>query len=302
MQIDALKSLLAIKQAGSISIGAKMLGKSPSQVSVWLSSLEADLGVNLIDREGYRANLTPEGEVIARHAKDVLSEFESIDKKILEHSASDPTQLNIALLDALPVYPFSDTLWQLQKFKPDLGIQVEHLHTKNILAGVENGDVDFGVIFFHGNVYSGITEHIIGYTEIVTVVAKQHPLAQYPNEFSTDDRVGHLHLLPKSYLGFGIDRVSKYSENYWLMDSFEMLISLLIEGVGWAELPYHWVRPYIESGKLVQLRPKGVSSLWWPLQLIWRKHRPLDSTALWFIERMNCPKPGLSVTGIPFNR
>ncbi|MGF1761335.1 LysR family transcriptional regulator [Photobacterium sagamiensis] len=300
MQSDCLKALLAVKQAGSISTAAKIVGKSPSQVSAWLSSLEIDMGLTLINREGYRANLTPEGEVVARHAKDVLSELENIDSKMATPALLDPAQLNIALLDALPVAPFRDALWQLQQYKPELGIQIEHLHTSDILQGIEQGEVDFGVIFFHGNVYPGMTEHIMGYTEIVTVVAAEHTLAEKPHEFSTDDRLGHLQLLPASYLGFGIDKVSKYSENYWLLDSFEMLLSLLEKGVGWAELPRHWVEPLLRTGKLVQLKPKGVSSLWWPLQLVWQKHRPLDSTALWFIEKLTSPKPGLSVAGLPF--
>ncbi|PSU44740.1 hypothetical protein C9J12_25935 [Photobacterium frigidiphilum] len=300
VQNDCLRAMLAVKQAGSISTAAKIVGKSPSQVSAWLSSLEIDMGLTLINREGYRANLTPEGEVIARYAKDVLSELENIDSKMTIPALADPAQLNIALLDALPVAPFRDVMWQLQQYKPDLGIQIEHLHTGDILQGIELGEVDFGVIFFHGNVYSGITEHIMGYTEIVTVVAADHELAKNPHEFSTDDRLGHLQLLPASYLGFGIDKVSKYSENYWLLDSFEMLLSLLEKGVGWAELPRHWVEPLLRAGKLIQLKPKGVSPLWWPLQLVWRKHRPLDSTALWLIEKLTSPKPGLSVAGLPF--
>ncbi|MGF1834735.1 LysR family transcriptional regulator [Photobacterium sanguinicancri] len=300
MQSDCLKALLAVKDAGSISTAAKIIGKSPSQLSAWLTSLEIDIGVTLINREGYRAYLTPEGEVIARHAKDVLSELANIDSKIVASASRDHDQLNIALLDALPVEPFRDALWQLQQYKRDVGLNINHLHTNNILDGIDQGALDFGVIFFHGNVYPGMTEHIIGYTEIVTVVATNHVLAQKKHEFSTDERLGHLQLLPSSYLGFGIDKVSKYSENYWLLDNFEMLLALLEKGVGWTELPRHWVDPLLKAGKLVQLKPKGVSALWWPLQLVWQKHRPLNSIDLWLIDKMTNPKPGLAVAGLPF--
>ncbi len=301
MRSEVLRALLEVKKQGSITTAAKVIGKSPSQLRVWLSDLEDDLGVVLINSDGYRAKLTTDGDVIARHAMDVLRELDSIDSKFDYEGHSSPEKLTIGLLDALPVAPFKEVLWQLQQYNPQLSIAVKQLQTPEILNGIETGTIDFGMIFFHGNSYPGISEHVAGYAEIVTVVAADHPLAQSPTKVNTGDRAAYLQLLPKSYLGFGIDKVSKYSENYWLLDNFELLISLLENGVGWAELPRHWVEPLIRIGRLVELKPKSATALWWPVQLVWHSNSPSNNCSRWFIERMTSPKPGLSIAGIPIN-
>lgn len=298
MQIDALKALIAIQREGSITTGAKSLGKSASQVGVWLSMLEADLGVRLLNREGYKAELTPEGATIARHAHDTLTQLSEIEKNITESKVMQSKKLNIAMLDVLPITPFKEALWQLNKLNPDLSLDIGYTPTLKTLNGIESGEIDFGVVFFHAGAYPRISSRLIGYTEIVTVVSSLHPLSARQKNFNTDDIASHLQLLPQSYLGFGIDQVSKYSENYWLMDSIEMTLALLQKGIGWAELPYYCVEPYIKSGQLVQLKASGESPLWWPLQLVWQKHRPMDRHAAWLIEKFSSPKPGLAISGI----
>ncbi|MBY6195934.1 LysR family transcriptional regulator [Vibrio hangzhouensis] len=298
MQVDAFRALIAVQREGSITTGAKSLGKSASQVGVWLSMLEADLGLPLLNRDGYKAELTPEGETIARHAQDTLFQLSEIERNITEIRATKSKRLKIAMLDVLPIMPFKEALWQLSKLSSDLSLDIEYTPTLKTLEGIEKGEIDFGVVFFHAGVYPRISSRLIGYTEIVTVVSSTHPLASGQAKFNTDDIASHLQLLPQSYLGFGIDQVSKYSENYWLMDSIEMTLALLQKGIGWAELPYYCVEPYIKSGQLVQLRASGESPLWWPLQLVWQKHRPMDRHAAWLIEKFSSPKPGLAISGI----
>lgn len=298
MQVEALRALVAIQKKGSITSVAKSMGKSPSQVGLWLSMLEADLGLELINREGYKAQLTIDGEIIARHANDTLTQLSEIDKKITESGVAENKKLNIAMLDVLPITPFNEALWQLNRLNSDLSLDIQYLPTTKTLQGIENGDVDFGVVFFHGSVYTRVSSRLIGYAEIVTVVSPSHPLAEIQSTFNTDDIGSHLQLLPQSYLGFGIDQISKFSENYWLMNSIETTLALLQKGIGWAELPYYCVEPYLKSGQLVQLKAKGESPLWWPLQIVWQKHRPIDKNAAWLINKFSSPKPGLAISGI----
>lgn len=298
MQVEALKALVMLQSEGSIATVARTLGKSASQVGVWLTNLEADLGIALVDRHGYRAELTAQGAFIARHANDVVTQLSEIDRKISERRSVKTESLNISMLDVMPVSPFKDALWQVDKLSPTLKLDFGYASTQETLEGVIKGTIDFGVVFYNSSIYPDISSRLIGYTQIVTVVAPDHPLALEQQNFCFEDLISHLQLLPQSYLGFGIDQVSKYSENYWLMNNIDMTLALLQRGVGWAELPHHVVEPYLKSGKLTQLKTEGESPLWWPIQLVWQRHRPIDKHSAWLIEKFSSPKPGLAISGL----
>lgn len=298
---ESLRALLALNHSGSIARAAKSTNKTASQISHSVSSLEEDLGIPLLSREGYRAELTPQGQLVASQSLHLLNELEDIDSRIAALAQPEPelTRLSIALLDALPATPFAQDLWQLQQFQPDLALTVEQLHTCEIVQRLEQGTLDFGIAFYHRNAHPGLSGQIIGQAEIITVVAPQHPLASQPRHASSDERLKHLQLLPASFKGFGLDSLTRTTDNYWLLKDFDLMISLLEQGLGWAELPRYQVEPQLKAGTLVQYRDKGACTFWGHLQLLWHKERQLSHTGHWLIERLSAPRPGLSVTTLP---
>lgn len=64
LSLDALQILDAIDRRGSFAAAGKALHKVPSTISYTVSKLEEDLGVQLFDRVGPRAHLTPAGEAL----------------------------------------------------------------------------------------------------------------------------------------------------------------------------------------------------------------------------------------------
>lgn len=72
----------ALARAGSLSAAGRELGVSTPAVSKHLAQLEARVGVTLVNRTTRRMGLTPEGEVLAAHARQLLQGLDELDQAL----------------------------------------------------------------------------------------------------------------------------------------------------------------------------------------------------------------------------
>ena len=70
--IDALKVLDAIDRRGSFAAAAGELFRVPSAISYTVQKREEDLGVDIFDRSGHRATLTPAGKYLLKEGRALL--------------------------------------------------------------------------------------------------------------------------------------------------------------------------------------------------------------------------------------
>ena len=80
LDIDAaaLRTFLAVAEAGNVTHAAAALGRTQSAVSVQLRKLEAALAVRLFDRRARGMGLTEAGETLLPAARRALAEVERI--------------------------------------------------------------------------------------------------------------------------------------------------------------------------------------------------------------------------------
>ena len=78
---------------GTLTAAAQEMGVTPPSVSKRLASLEARLGVRLLNRTTRRASLTPEGEIYFNEGAKVLAEMEALERRVAGAKAV-PSPLN----------------------------------------------------------------------------------------------------------------------------------------------------------------------------------------------------------------
>src|ERR687894_831314 len=119
-----LKVLAAVARHGSVTEAAKQLHYSQPSVSHHLSRLEAATGVKLVQRIGRGIRLTPEGQLLANRAAEILGRVDAATSELAAqvglqsgrgrrgaHPA--PTRTNVARAGAPPPHttpPPDDTL------------------------------------------------------------------------------------------------------------------------------------------------------------------------------------------------
>ena len=73
VELDWLRTFLAVLDRGGFSAAAEQVHRSQSRVSAHIAALERKLGVTLIDRSRRPARVTPAGEILAERARDILA-------------------------------------------------------------------------------------------------------------------------------------------------------------------------------------------------------------------------------------
>ena len=84
-QLDEIQAFVAVSQCGSFSQAANRLGRDASTISRRIASLEARLGVRLVERTTRRVSLTESGTAYLGRMSAVLEEIAAADAHISAH-------------------------------------------------------------------------------------------------------------------------------------------------------------------------------------------------------------------------
>ena len=103
LTLDALLALDAIATEGSFAKAAEALHKVPSALTYTMQKLESDLDVQLFDRSGKRAVLTPIGRMLLEQGRDLLRQAEGVERRIKRLGEGWEPQLSIAVDNVVPM-------------------------------------------------------------------------------------------------------------------------------------------------------------------------------------------------------
>ncbi len=121
MNVDLLETLVAVADEGGYTRAARTLSMSQPAVYQRLQRLEATVGSPLVRRAGRRVQLTPMGEVVYRHARQVIRQLRLLDDALA--AGGDPAAggtLSMLVGHSLSEFPVPDICVGFQQEHPDL--------------------------------------------------------------------------------------------------------------------------------------------------------------------------------------
>ena len=96
--IQNLEALLALQSAGTVSAAAARLRLTQSAVSKRISALERTLGYRVVEPDGRRVRLTPQGALLLERAAPLVAELRSLGAA---QAPAGPVALTLALADSV---------------------------------------------------------------------------------------------------------------------------------------------------------------------------------------------------------
>jgi len=284
--LDQLRLFLAVVDEGSFNRAARHLGRALSVVSYGIAALEAQLGVSLFDREGSRRpELTEAGRALLADARAVADEVDGLMARARGIRQGLETELALAVDVMFPSADIAAVLRDFQAVFPtvDLRLHVEALGA--VAALVLDGRADLAI----GG--PGIIDHpelertAVGHVELVPVAAPGHPLAQ--GTIAPGETRQHLQLVltDRSPLTEGRE-FSVLSPRTWRLADLGAKHALLVEGIGWGNMPRHAVAGDLASGRLVELRLPEAPPLQYGLQALWRRDARPGPASSWMLEAL----------------
>lgn len=124
MELDWLRTFLAVLDSGGFSAAAEQVHRSQSRVSAHIAALERALGVTLIDRSRRPARVTHAGEVLAAHARDILAAVGSARSAVGAARGLDEGRLTLLTTPCLAAAFVPDVLARLVAAHPDARFSV----------------------------------------------------------------------------------------------------------------------------------------------------------------------------------
>lgn len=144
MEIDALKSLLAFVDTGSITRAAKQVNRTQSAVSMQMKKLEQDLGKVLFEKNGRNLILSKDGHQLVGYAKQLIAHYDNT----LNAVKTDRNKLRIRLgcpddyADAI----LPSVVQKMHQLWPSLDLQIRCLPSNIIRQQLDNGELDLGIV------------------------------------------------------------------------------------------------------------------------------------------------------------
>lgn len=188
LNLDNLLVIDAIDRHGSFAAAAEALHRVPSALTYSVHKLEQDLTVQLFDRSGHRAVLTPAGVELLREGRHLLHAATELENRVKRVAAGVETELRIAVSDLIAWPALYATLKEFyaQSFGTRLRIMTE------VYGGcwdaLVNGRADLVIgAPNEGPAGGGYVTHALGTVEFVFAIAPDHPLAAYDEPLQAID-------------------------------------------------------------------------------------------------------------------
>jgi DNA-binding transcriptional LysR family regulator len=146
MNIHHLQVLVAVVEEQSFSAAALRLDTSQAAVSRAIASLEDELGVPLLVRGRFGARLTPTGDRIIQHARQILELRDRIDAEVNLQKGLNGGRLRIASFRSAATHLLPPMIARFSQRFPGVEVTLTELDPFGIDQALREGRVDIGLV------------------------------------------------------------------------------------------------------------------------------------------------------------
>ena len=292
--LDLLRALDAIDQRGSFAAAAQALHKVPSALTYTVQKVEQDLGIELFDRSGHRAKLTPAGRLVLEEGRDILRDMDTLASSAKKIASGWEPELRIGV----------DTFYEPSRLFPLVGqFNAEHPYIKiHLLHGSLTGTWEMLINGSADLILSasaldprleGYETKTLGETGLTFVVARDHPLAERACELTHEDIEQYPTIVVRDTSQLMAPRTVGWTRQHKVITVPTMSDKIAAQraGLGVGYLPNHRIQRELEDGSLVPIKvdePENRDDA----VIAWRKG--VTGEALkWFRERIDGATLGL---------
>ncbi|QGM81179.1 LysR family transcriptional regulator [Otariodibacter oris] len=257
LELRHLKTLLALKESGSVSLAAKRVYLTQSALSHQIKMLEEQYGLPLFERKTQPLHFTPAGERLIKLAHEIIPKVVEAELDLTRVKQGEAGELRIAV----ECHTCFDWLMpSMDKFRQDWPL-VEldivsgfHIDTIGLLLSHK---ADWAVVSAIEET-AGVSYKPLFSYEMVGICSKDHPLANKSiweaEDFTNETLITYP--VPDDMLDIfrKLLNHNKINPTRRTSELTIAIIQLVASKRGIAALPYWAVKPYLEKGYIVAKR------------------------------------------------
>lgn len=257
MQIEELKTFIAVADFKNFTRAAKHLNMSQPTVSLHIKRLEEELHTSLFMRAKKTFHITAAGELLYERAVQLLQLMQQTKEEILWQHKEVVGVLRVAASYTIGESVLPKVLVQLNTNHPNLQIEISIVNTKEVESSVRELRCDIGLIEGTINL-RGLAIQPFMEDKLILVVSNQHPFATNPP--STMEDLLHAHWVTREkgsgtreYTEYLLQTLGHVKPSKTIITSNEGVKQTVLNGLGIAAVSIHTVKDELEQGRLVKL-------------------------------------------------
>jgi len=255
--LQAMELLVATVREGSFSAAGRRAGLSPASVSRHIGELEAELGVQLLNRTTRHLSLTEAGRIYAQRAEQILHSIEDAAAAALALQKTPRGTLRVHSRTLFGMTVLTPLLPRFQKLYPELKVEL-FLSERRAQLREQEFDVDLQIAAPHD---PGLMQRRLLASERILVAAPDYvartPPLRVPADIARHNCLAYW-LGPEEVLWKFMSK-GKLTElavpSSFSSNNGHVLIQLAILGHGIALLDDYTVANELARGRLVRLLP-----------------------------------------------
>lgn len=179
MELRQLRDFLAVLDARGFTAAARNAGKSQQALSKSVQGLEAELGVQLLDRQQRVPGPTVFGRLLEPHARAALGELTAFASALQRLQASGAATVRLGASPTAAAGVVGEAVLSAVNRDPHLHIVVSTGLRPRLLADLASGRLDLCICLDNVDTsHPGLTREVLGEQAYRVVANASHPLLQ----------------------------------------------------------------------------------------------------------------------------
>lgn len=187
LELDVLRSFMAIVQTGSFSRAAEQVFRSPGALSMQIKRLEEQLGQQLFERSSRKVELTAAGERLLTYARQLLQ----LNQEALGamQSAEQEQEIQLGISSCVDSSFLSKVLAQCAKNHPEFQVHVVVATSARLHQQLLNNELDLALLVSGYQGSEALTGPVLFSESLVWVMCREsRAYQQIPLPLALDER------------------------------------------------------------------------------------------------------------------
>ncbi len=146
MDLNLLRSLVAVAEAGAITEAATRLGLTQPALTRRIQQLEAEFGAELLSRSRKGAQLTEAGQLVEREARVLIDRYDSLKNEVASHRRVQGGTVRIGGGATVVSFVLPDAIAKFQREFPNVHFHVKEASSSDIASDVADGRLELGLV------------------------------------------------------------------------------------------------------------------------------------------------------------
>jgi DNA-binding transcriptional LysR family regulator len=249
--LDAWEILQTVVELGGFAPAAQKLHRSQSTISYAIARLQDQLGVQLFEPHGRKAQLTEAGRVLLAYAEPHLAGFHHIEQRARQMASGGPSEIRLSVDSLFPDVRLFDAMAAFSRTFP----LVRPMLYQGVLI---SADTEFTVresqLCVTGLISRETASRPILVVRLVAVARHDHELFMKARTLTSADLIDHMMVAIESSASGALKQQPRLPAQRALpVSTIETAISAVRSGICFGWLPKYRIQPEIDRGEFVEL-------------------------------------------------